>query len=164
MQEGACGSTEREGCDTPTATRFHKKEIQDFARNNNIGLSDCREQIAPGWEGQPKGLLQVLGERGLIERDSLDKYTLDGRKDHITGTVDLQFSLRNIMTECADFKQEETALQHLGSQLGVTFWLTPKFHAEFAWEGVEYIGRTPRHTIDACHYHPNEVMTTSSSW
>ena len=42
------------------------------------------------------------------------------------------------MTECADFKQEETALQYLGSQLGVTVRLTPKFHAELAGEGVEY--------------------------
>ncbi|KAI2509788.1 hypothetical protein MHU86_4641 [Fragilaria crotonensis] len=117
---------------------YTKKELQDFARNNNIELSDRREQIASGWEGQPKGLLQVLGERGLIERDSLDKYTLDGRKDHITGIVNLQFSLRHIMAECTDFKHEETALQHLGSQHGVTVLLTPKFHAELAGEGVEY--------------------------
>ncbi|KAI2510951.1 hypothetical protein MHU86_3423 [Fragilaria crotonensis] len=42
------------------------------------------------------------------------------------------------MAECTDFKHEETALQHLGSQHGVTVLLTPKFHAELAGEGVEY--------------------------
>ena len=58
--------------------RIHKKELQDFARNNQIDLCDCKEVIAPGWEGKPKGLLQVLGERELIERAALERYTLDG--------------------------------------------------------------------------------------
>ena len=42
------------------------------------------------------------------------------------------------MARCRDFQEEETALQHLGVQLGVTVQLTPKFHAELAGEGVEY--------------------------
>jgi hypothetical protein len=57
-----------------------------------------------------------------------------GARDAITGDVDLQFSLRHLMAECTDF----TALQHLGTQLGVRVQLTPKFHAELAGEGVEY--------------------------
>jgi hypothetical protein len=36
-------------------------------------------------------------------------------------------------------KQEKTALQYLGSQFGVTVWLTPKFHEELAGEGVKNI-------------------------
>jgi hypothetical protein len=117
---------------------YTKKELQDFARNNGIDVVDVKEQIAPGWEGKPKGLLQVLGERGLIDRASLEQYTLEGRKDAITGIVDLRFSLRHLLAECYDFKEEETALQFLGSQLGVVVNLTPKFHAELAGEGVEY--------------------------
>jgi hypothetical protein len=117
---------------------YTKKELQDFAKNNGIALFDIKEQIAPGWEGKPKGLLQVLGERGLIDRSSFEKYTLEGRKDAITGKVDLHFSLRHLLAECCDFKDEETALQYLGSQLGVVVNLTPKFHAELAGEGVEY--------------------------
>ncbi len=66
------------------------------------------------------------------------KDTLDGRKDNITGTIDLEYSLRHIMAECTDFKHKELALQYLGSQLGVKVLLTPKFHAELAGEGVEY--------------------------
>jgi hypothetical protein len=42
------------------------------------------------------------------------------------------------MRRCRDFQEEETALQHLGAQLGVEVRLTPKFHAELAGEGVEY--------------------------
>ena len=33
---------------------------------------------------------------------------------------------------------EETALQYLGSQLGLQVMLTPEFHSEFAGEGIEY--------------------------
>ncbi len=39
---------------------------------------------------------------------------------------------------CTDFQEEETALQHLGKQLGSTVIFTPKFHCEFAGEGIEY--------------------------
>ena len=68
---------------------YTKKELQDFARNNGIKVVGIKEQIAPGWEGKPTGLLQVLGERGLIDRASLDQYiVLEGRKDAITGMVD----------------------------------------------------------------------------
>ena len=63
---------------------------------------------------------------------------MDGRKDAITGRIDLQYSLRSLLGKCRDFKEEETALQFLGTQLGVTVLLTPKFHAELAGEGVEY--------------------------
>ena len=62
---------------------YTKKELQDFARNNQIDLYDCKEVIAPGWDGKPNGLLPVLGERGLIERALFERYTLYGRKDTI---------------------------------------------------------------------------------
>ena len=39
---------------------------------------------------------------------------------------------------CQDFKEEETALEHLATQLGATVRLTPKFQAELAGEGIEY--------------------------
>ena len=91
-----------------------------------------------GWEGQFKGLLQVLCERGLIKTKVLDKYTLDGQKDTITGKVDLLHSLQHLLVECTDFKHEEMALQYLGTQLGVTVQLTPKCHAELAGEGIEH--------------------------
>jgi hypothetical protein len=117
---------------------YTKKELQEFARIRGIDLFEEKEHIITGWMGQPKGLLQILWERGLIPEHSLEKYTLDGRRDAITGVVDLHYSLRNLLAECTDFKEEETALQYLGTQLGVTVQLTPKFHAELAGEGVEY--------------------------
>jgi hypothetical protein len=117
---------------------YTRKDLQELARNNGIEITEQKEVINPGWQDKPKGLLQVLWERGLIKSAELDKYTVDGRKNVITGKVDLQYSLCQILANCRDFKEEETALQHLGRQLGVTVLLTPKFHAELAGEGVEY--------------------------
>ena len=42
------------------------------------------------------------------------------------------------MASCLDFAEEKTALQHVGSELGVSVTITPKFHAELAGEGIEY--------------------------
>ena len=42
------------------------------------------------------------------------------------------------MASCLDFAEEVTALQHVGSHLGVSVIITPKFYAELAGEGVEY--------------------------
>ena len=35
-----------------------------------------------GWVGQPKGLMQVLRERGWIDEDHIEKYAMDLPKDH----------------------------------------------------------------------------------
>ena len=126
------------GVDLPSQRNFTRKELQTFANRNGVDVFEDKREIIRGWEGQPKGLLQVLWERGFVAETMLEKYTLDGRKDAITGDINLQFSLRHLMSECSDFKDEETALQYLGSQLGVRVQLTPKFHAELAGEGVEY--------------------------
>jgi hypothetical protein len=117
---------------------YTKQELQDFARMRCINLSEQKEQVIMGWEQQARGLQQVLLEQGLISEAALEKYTLVGRKDPVTGNIDLQFSLRYLLSECTDFKEEETALQYLGKQMGVKVQLTPKFHAELAGEGEEY--------------------------
>ncbi|KAI2504914.1 hypothetical protein MHU86_9523 [Fragilaria crotonensis] len=111
---------------------YTKAELQELARNNSIETHKEVDKILSGWEGKSKGMLQVLWERGLIDPSELDKYTVDGKKDTISGKIDLRYSLRHLIAECADFKDEETALQYLGSQLGITVLLTPKFHAELA--------------------------------
>jgi hypothetical protein len=46
--------------------------------------------------------------------------------------------LKCLMASCLDFAEEMTALQHVGSELGVLVIITPKFHAELAGEGIEY--------------------------
>jgi hypothetical protein len=117
-----------------------QRELQHFARNNGeVDLFEDKELVVPGWEGQPKGQMQVLWERGLIDTSLLAQYTVDGKKNLVTGDINLHSSLSHILANCKDFQEEETALEHLvGTQLGVTVKLTPKFHAELAGEGVEY--------------------------
>ena len=68
---------------------YTKKDLQEFARKNGIAITEQRDVINPGWQDKPKGLLQVLWERGLIKCESIDKYTVDGRKDIISGKVDI---------------------------------------------------------------------------
>ena len=43
-----------------------QKELQDFARANGMDFFYDKLEIIQGWEGQPKGLLQVLGNEGLL--------------------------------------------------------------------------------------------------
>ena len=42
-----------------------KKELQDFAWIHAVALSEQKDLVNAGWEGQPKGLQQVLWERDL---------------------------------------------------------------------------------------------------
>jgi hypothetical protein len=48
------------------------------------------------------------------------------------------WSLKCLMASCLDFAKAMTALQHVGSELGVSVIITPKFHAELAGEGIEH--------------------------
>ena len=67
---------------------YTKKELQTFAQNNGIELCERKEQIMAGWEGQSKGLLQVLCKRaGLTKIKMLDKYTLNGQRIQSQGKL-----------------------------------------------------------------------------
>jgi hypothetical protein len=76
---------------------------------------------------------------GLMEA-RLEKYTMDPATDDdgevLEGAED--WSLKCLMASCLDFAEEMTALQHVGSELGVSVIITPKCHAELAGEGIEY--------------------------
>ncbi len=99
-----------------------------------------RTREKKGWEGRPKGLLQVLWERGWIDEAQRDTYTMDvatdGDSEVLEGAED--WSLKCLVASWLHFAKEMTALQHVGSQLGVSVIIIPKFHAELAGEGVEY--------------------------
>ena len=119
---------------------YRLAELQEIARSHNIDTKIEKTRVKKGWEGQPKGLLQVLWERGWIDEGQLEKYTMDPATDEdgevLEGGED--WSLRCLMASCLDFAEEMTALQHVGNELGVSVIITPKFHAELAGEGIEY--------------------------
>ena len=87
--------------------------------------------------GKPKGMLQVLWERGHIDETHLKQYTVNGKKDAY-GVIDLSTSLKNIVASCTDFAEEESLLQSMGRRMGVAIDRTPKCHAEITGEGIEY--------------------------
>ena len=114
-----------------------KEAIQQRALEVGLPIQETKQKIVEGWEGKPKGLLQVLWERGLVDQNRLDKYTLNGQQDAF-GVVDKRFSLKSLMANCLDFEEEETLLQTMGRAMGVSVDRTPKCHCELAGEGIEY--------------------------
>ena len=120
--------------------QYKLTELQELASANNIDIKKEVTREKKGWDGQPKGLLQVLWERGWIDDGKLDKYTMDPSTDADGEIIEgaEEWSFRILMASCLDFAQELTALQHVGSELGVSVIITPKFHCELAGEGIEY--------------------------
>jgi hypothetical protein len=115
-------------------------ELQELARTHGIDVKIIKTREKKGWQGQAKGLLQVLWERGWIDVANLDRYTMEPATDANGEVLDgaEEWSLKVLMASCLDFAQELTALQHVGKELGVSVIISPKFHAEMAGEGIEY--------------------------
>ncbi|KAI2509704.1 hypothetical protein MHU86_4686 [Fragilaria crotonensis] len=120
--------------------QYRLLELQELARTNNIDVKTNTTREKKGWQGQAKGLLQVLWERGWIDEGNLEKYTMDPATDADGEVLEgaEEWSLRVLMASCLDFAEEVTALQHVGNELGVSVIISPKFHAELAGEGIEY--------------------------
>ena len=119
----------------PNGTR---EALQKLCIDNNIPISEEISKIVEGWEGKPKGMIQVLWERGFIDpTKGIKDYTLNGRKD-MFGNCILDTSLKEMMESLLDFMQEETLLQYHGRMSGVVVDRTPKCHPELAGEGIEY--------------------------
>ena len=115
----------------------NRKKIQELATHNNIPLQYERPIIEEGWVDKPKGMLQVLYERGFLDPAKINSYTLEGRKDEY-GHLIPDTSLKVMMNSLIDFAEEETLLQYHGRLLGVVVDRTPKCHPEIAGEGIEY--------------------------
>ena len=116
----------------------HINKVKEKCAEMNIPLKTPeREKIEQGWMGKPKGMLQVLWERGLIDETRLKDYMISGKKDAY-GTIDLTFSLKHLLSQCRDFAEEESLLQSMGIKMGVLINRTPKCHAELVGEEIEY--------------------------
>lgn len=68
-----------------------------LVRDNGIETHKQVDKILLGWEGKSNGLLQILWERGLLNPKLLEKYTLEGKTDPISGKSDLQYLPQNLI-------------------------------------------------------------------
>jgi len=126
------------------------QEIQRLAIENGIELEEEIDETTQGWLNQPKGLLQVLWERGWINPDvPLSDYVKDKRESWLDDKGQLlpafkddfqNFSLMYLLSECPDFKHEKLALEQLATDLSslgelrIEILLSPKYHCELAGE------------------------------
>ena len=56
-----------------------REDLEELARKNSIALTYETDVIEEGWLGKPKGLLQVLWERGWIDKNKVNEYSLKGK-------------------------------------------------------------------------------------
>jgi hypothetical protein len=58
----------------------NKEELVALCASNEIAVSKEVQKLKEGWEGKPKGLFQVLWERGFINPNKLKDYTLTEKR------------------------------------------------------------------------------------
>ena len=120
------------------SAKGRKDELQILCKQNNIPIEEELDEVVEGWEGKPKGMLQILWERGFVDPSKKkEDYTLQGKKDAF-GKVNPETSLKHLMSLLTDFIEEETLLQYHARLLKVKVVRTPKCHPEIAGEGIEY--------------------------
>ena len=104
---------------------------------------------------RPKGMLQVLFERGYIDVNLVTKpskmcYSKEGKKSDIdpnSGELKeeaRQYNLSYLLSNCSDFKTQKTDVEQLCDEINhninsnTSILFSPKFHCELAGEGIEY--------------------------
>ena len=88
------------------------KDLQEKA----IALSIEIERIATsklqkGWYDKPKGMLQVMWERGFVDESKLQCYKIKVLDD--SGEIVPEFSLENMVKSCHDFLNEMSQLEYV---------------------------------------------------
>ena len=116
--------------------KFTHPELQDLCRKHDIEIQKVKEKVINGWVGQPKGMLQILWERGWIDEDRVSEYQLLSKDED--GEIDEELSLRFLLGSCRDFVEEKSRLEYIASLYDMKIWMTPKYHAEIAGCGIEY--------------------------
>ena len=114
------------GVDT-TKKRYLKPELIQMCHENNISIIEDIAGVIPGWVGKPKGMLQVLYERGMIDPSLVTspnsmRYSKEGRRNEFDDNGELnelgkQFLLKYLLNSCTDFKNEVTDLEQLAKDI-----------------------------------------------
>jgi len=129
-------------------TSGNKIDLQARCAKHNIATFEMRKKIIEGWEGKPKGMLQLLWERGFLNislptAEVWKAYPEKGRKDEY-GDLEEGTSLKEMVGNLTDFVNEKTLLQlhaearSIQSGCEIILIRSPKCHPEVAGEGIEY--------------------------
>ncbi len=110
------------------------EEVQELATSQNIPITVEENDIVEGWVGKPKGIRQVLWERGLL--DPQVTYVAKIEKDDPNLEEKVEYA--SVIADCADFLGEKTSLMYLGEHLGVEVDRSMKCQPDLAGEGIEY--------------------------
>ena len=102
--------------------RGNLKEVQETATKLNIPIQFTTKKVLEGWLGKPKGMMQILWERGFFDpskntNDLMRYYSKDLKKDCITKEPIPSSSLKEIISNLPDFKSEITLLHRLFPQV-----------------------------------------------
>ena len=102
------------------------------------------------YTGMPKGLRQLLWERGLL----VDKMTKDGGKEKT-----LELSMVKVMGSQPDVQHQKSMLQIFIEEAGHHCVMLPKFHCEM--NGIERVwGRAKWYTRAFCNYSMPALLKT----
>ena len=127
-----------------------REDLDKLAGKIGIELTCDREVLEEGWLGKSNGLLQVLWEGRWIDENRLSEYTFKGKKVNEENGIlpeHQRFALYSLTSDCADFKEEKSAMKVLLGELSIKsvdnhqkieLFMSPKYHCELAGEGVEY--------------------------
>ena len=94
--------------------------INSDEEEDDIPKLVMKRKIVRGWVGEPKGIKQILYERGLYENG------MDGD------------TMRKTLTNCSDFKEEVGVIEEVLLNRGHVLIMSPKCHPEIAGCGIEY--------------------------
>jgi hypothetical protein len=122
---------------TTTLLSMRLSDLQSKANALDIPTKITEtEKTTKGWVGKPKGIFQVLWERGFIDSLNCKKYRMTLLDEN--GELVPEFSLVHLLENCTDFMNEKTQLEYICECLGGRAVITTKYHCEYAGEGIEY--------------------------
>ena len=116
--------------------------LRQLAQQHNMPIEYQETKKIEGWCLKPKGMLHILWERGFIDpqktnRQIWNEFNVDHKKDaednNIAGT-----SLKEMIGNLPDFKNEMTLLKFHASKLQVQLRCSPKYHPKIAGEAIEF--------------------------
>jgi hypothetical protein len=103
------------------------KALQDLAASLRIPASEHIPEVVKGsgWEGQPKGMAQMLMERGLIDAS---RPIADYSKAY----------MKSLLSSCSDFENELCLMEYVAEKYGWRVVFSAKGYCDVAGLGIEY--------------------------